>query len=305
MEKKVIIMESIIIILIIICISLIVIKPFIINKYNEVKENDIEKVEEEEKIDSALQEGNIILGVNIVYNGEGISVVNNDTVMIASGGNYKISGTLYEGRIVINSDEPVTLNMQNVNINNEEKAVIEIMNNIDVTINLEGDNILRSESNSVIKSLGNITFTGEGNTLISNALKAGIEAVKVIFNKGNYNFMVNDSWLNDNVDCIIKDATINALGNTFRGRYNATISNIVNINIPITIESDDTISLVDMDNNVITTLTASNSSKIFTYSSPNLELKSYKLVKNIASTNETIILNDLDYFTLEEKVSNF
>jgi len=75
------------------------------------------------KKDWENNKGTINLGSTITYTGEGISV-NGSTVMITSGGDHTVTGTLTNGMIYINTKERVKLRLSGVNITNSSGPAI-------------------------------------------------------------------------------------------------------------------------------------------------------------------------------------
>ncbi len=315
MNKKRVILLSIIGCSIIICLALIIVKPYVIKSFKdeEALKKSSEEIKEELKenlkgeVKPSLSEGNVVLGLNILYSGEGMNIINDDTLIISNGGTYDISGSLNNGQIIIDTHDDVVLNFQNISINNDMLSPLSIKKeDSNVTINLYGVNNLISNSDDTISTNGNITFKEEGTLNIINEKGNGIKAKNVIFEKGNYTFKVNKSIIDTDTLLTLNDGILIGLSNENLGTIDSNSNNdSIIFNLPNMLVKDDTLTLMDVTDNLITEITLDKDYKIFTYSSSSLLTNSFKLKKNIATNNESIIINENEIFEIKEKINVF
>lgn len=144
---------------------------------------------------------------------------------IAKGGTYTFTGSTSNGKIEVETTEPVTIVLDNVSITNTEGEAIKCEEGSNVTIQLVGENSLVStdpgtaedDPDNVISSDGDLTLTGDGSVTISgndkgihadgkiviesgtyNIEKAteGIEATYIVINGGNISINATDDGIN-------------------------------------------------------------------------------------------------------------
>lgn len=152
----------------------------------KIKENVVEEAKSDINIDQTAvvtdRETSIQLGVYSLIIGEGAEL-NGSDIMINKGGTYNLSGSLFDGTIYIDTNDEVTLNLNNVNITSSKEA-INIKGALSTKINITGENNLVVNSDCALKSAGEIIIDGEGK-LIAAANKMGIvSAVGLIINSG-------------------------------------------------------------------------------------------------------------------------
>lgn len=153
---------------------------------------------------------------------KGKGSVNNSDVMITEGGTYKITGTLDDGQIIVNSDEKVWLILDNADISCSDSSpvYIEKSDKTFITLAPDSENTLsdgkeyssESSSDAVIFSKDNLTLNGTG-TLNINAN----------FNEG----------ITSKDDLTITGGTINinSVGNAIKGKDCVAVSSAeININ---------------------------------------------------------------------------
>lgn len=114
--------------------------------------------------------------------------VNNSDVMITEGGAYKITGTLDDGQIIVNSDEKVWLILDNANISCSDSSpvYIEKSDKTFITLAPDSENTLsdgkeysytsenENEPDAVIFSKDNLTVNGTGTLNINANFNEGI-----------------------------------------------------------------------------------------------------------------------------------
>ncbi len=151
--------------------------------------------------------------------------INNSDIMITEGGSYRITGTLDDGQIIVNSDEKVNLILDNAEINCSDSSpiYIEKSDKTFITLAPDSENTLsdgkeysysqdgENEPDAVIFSKDNLTVNGSG-TLNINAN----------FNEG----------ITSKDDIIITGGTINinSVGNAIKGKDCIAVTS-ANINI--------------------------------------------------------------------------
>ncbi len=143
---------------------------------------------------------------------------------IKSGGTYTFTGSTANGKIEVETTEPVKIILDNVSITNPSGAAIKCKEGTNVTIELVGTNTLISTDKgdaendpaNVISSDGDLTFVGEGSASLSGNDKGihadgkividggtfnikateGIEATYIVINGGNINIEASDDGIN-------------------------------------------------------------------------------------------------------------
>lgn len=114
--------------------------------------------------------------------------VNNSDIMITEGGTYKITGTLDDGQIIVNSDEKVWLILENADISCSDSSpiYIEKSDKTFITLAPDSENTLsddkeysytspdENEPDAVIFSKDNLTVNGTGTLNINANFNEGI-----------------------------------------------------------------------------------------------------------------------------------
>ncbi len=142
----------------------------------------------------------ILNGTSITVDGTGASV-SGSTVTISSAGTFNISGTLSDGQIVVDTDseEPVELVLNGVNIHNSSSSPINIVTAEDVYIVLSAgtQNYLSDESSYVFEdgedepdatlfSKEDLTILGDGSLIVDANYNNGIKSKdKLVIEAGN------------------------------------------------------------------------------------------------------------------------
>lgn len=124
-------------------------------------------------------------------------------ITIKDGGEYTLKGS-FQNTVIIDSDEKITLNLNNVNIESQETSAILNKSNKKITINLIGENTLKdngySEFNACIYSKGKIEINGNGTLNVSgNQTKGeGISTKEkdIIINGGTIIISSKDDGIN-------------------------------------------------------------------------------------------------------------
>ena len=184
----------------IICIIVIIL--IILGIYIITSKNNKEKIK-----------GTEIINENI-ENGENIVLETNQNITITQGGIYKITGTSTNSNITVDTEEEVTLVLDNVELTNETGPAITIENSKNTTLTLLNTNKLsggkKEDYNAVIYSKDDLTINGTGLLEITTDFENGIKV---------------------NNDLTIEtDITVNSKTNGIIGKDNITIKS-GNINI--------------------------------------------------------------------------
>jgi len=184
----------------IICIIVIIL--IILGIYIITSKNNKEKIK-----------GTEIINENI-ENGENIVLETNKNITITQGGIYKITGTSTNSNITVDTEEEVTLVLDNVELTNETGPAITIENSKNTTLTLLNTNKLsggkKEDYNAVIYSKADLTINGTGLLEITTDFENGIKV---------------------NNDLTIEtDITVNSKTNGIIGKDNITIKS-GNINI--------------------------------------------------------------------------
>lgn len=150
-----------------------------------------------------------------------------DSLVINEGGIYKLSGTLSNGYIKVNTQDNVKLELNNVTINNSngpaiyvEKAEDIVINLLDGTVNTLSDGNsyvgLDTKVNGVIYSEDDMTFEGSGTLNVTSHFEDAIVSKNDLkFVEGNYIINSADDGIRGKDSVYIKDGSfqITAKGN--------------------------------------------------------------------------------------------
>ena len=178
---------------------------------------------------------------NIVLNGDAITIsgsgvtVDGSIATITSGGNYIISGTLNDGRIIVDSDDGLTVRLilNNVNItsttnapisvSSAEKTVIILADNTDNYVtdasNYVFDGSEDDEPNAAIFSKDNLSIYGNGSLTIDANYNDGIASKDgLVINSGTIHVNAVDDGIRGKDYLVIKTGaiTINAGGDALK-----------------------------------------------------------------------------------------
>lgn len=136
---------------------------------------------------------------------------------ITSGGTYTFTGSVSNGRIVVDTTEEVTIILDNVTMSSSDGAVIKAQEWANVTIKLVGTNkITATNENDGINVEGDLVITGDGSLTIDAAddgihadgkltvnsgnltitAAEGLEATYVIINDGTIKITASDDGIN-------------------------------------------------------------------------------------------------------------
>jgi len=169
-------------------------------------------------------ENEIILKNNSAQiNGKGN--INNSDIMITEGGTYRITGTLDNGQVIVNSDEKVHLILDNAEINCSDSSpiYIEKSDKTFITLAPDSENTLsdgkeylypqdgENEPDAVIFSKDNLTVNGSGTLNINANFNEGITS-------------------KDDITITGGTININSVGNAIKGKDCIAVTS-ANINI--------------------------------------------------------------------------
>lgn len=277
--------------------SLILIKPLIL-KMDFSRDSSQEK-----KLDEFNNKGTINLGLNVIYEGDGITF-NDNTITITLGGTYEIVGNLPNGKILIDTLNPVTLNLKSININNNYSAIIEATYENEVTINLDGESNLNSDASNVIDIKGNLIFEGYGKLNILNNSGNGIKAKNITLNEGDININAHNNSFVVEDDINIKNGSLQAFYNGDILDINSDIKTVM-FSLPTSLSTTDTLSLIKNEEDFSWDIKPLiNASKIIIINSL-IRDGSYNLIKNKDSDYEKVIINESDTYDISKNVNIF
>ena len=268
MNKGVII--KILLVLIILVLVLIGLKPVFLE----------EKVTNEDGITE------IKLGVIPKINTDKAYLYNNN-IYIQDGGIYNITGILYNGVIYIDTNEEVTLNLNGVTLVNEVNSVIDNRKSSKLIINLgaESNNILSDgiNSNSAIKSVGDVTIKGNGNMLIYGNNGNGITVSDGILEIADVTLyvMARNTAFNASEELIINSGIILGLGSDkMQPPSDSSKQNTLLFNFATIYGENTPFSLKNVNGDVIVNFLALRDFKTLTLSMPELKAGRYQLYQN-------------------------
>lgn len=292
MNKKSKILAVVICFFIFLVLILIGLKPIVLRAFKpqEKKDNVEESIKDE--VEPLLTANNIILGINIMYEGEGITLQNNN-LKIEKGGTYNITGELPNGKIIIDAPQKVTLNFNNVKLFNAEAEIIDITSENDVTLNITGNNDFVTNGNMAIKSIADLNFTGTGNLNITSA-GIGLQAAKITFSTLKVVIKTGSNIFTNETNFLISGGEFIALGRDGYGHIVTENSQETSIfKIPFNLSREDRIILKDLDNQEIVNITGFDQSNMLILSNKNYHNTHFTLWKN----EEKIIINNMeDYY---------
>lgn len=158
----------------------------------------------------------------ITVNGTGV-IIDGSIATITNAGKYRISGTLLDGQIIVDSDdaEKIQLLFNNININcsynapiyikSSEKTIIILEENTENYIS-DGETYEEGEedANAALFSKDNLSISGEGSLNVTANYNDGITSKDgLIINSGNINVTSVDDGIRGKDYIIINNATLN------------------------------------------------------------------------------------------------
>ncbi|WP_128894674.1 carbohydrate-binding domain-containing protein [Longirhabdus pacifica] len=186
----------------------------------ETNDDSVDSMEDDAE-DATTMFTAITLGDEMMIDGEGATSTDN-VVTIEDGGVYRISGTLADGQLLVNTSEEVTLELDGVFISNSSGPAVMVENALEVTVTLlEGttntlmDNVNNSENDAVFYSNGTVVFDGEGALIVEAINHEGIASdANIIVNSGLLYVTAPDDGMNVSEDITINggEIYINAYG---------------------------------------------------------------------------------------------
>lgn len=312
MKKANVIIASILGFLVIIISIILFMRPFVLKKYaselekEEIQEEKIQENGEEQNTDESTK--NIQLGINILYDGEGISIDEAiSTITINKGGTYNIIGNLISGKIIVDTNSDVTLNFQGVNITNSD-TILDIKSNKKVTINLEGGtyNYFTSNSATTMKASGNLKLTGSGTLNIIANGGNGIDCAALTIENGNITMNASQSPINASQSYTISGGQILALGSSnLENISDSTTLPTIGFKLPQKITNNDILALVNSAGNNIMNIKPTMDVDTIIIASANIISDNYNLIKDFGNTNEKIIIQNQDTFNIDKTINYF
>ena len=146
----------------------------------------------------------------------------NNNISITKGGTYKLTGSSTNGNITINTEEEVTLILDNLELTNDKGPAIQIENakktvitlNENTTNKLSDGKNTNQDYNAVIYSKDDLTINGEGTLEIETTFENGIKCndeLKIM--SGNININSNTNGIIGKDSVTIKSGNINIKSN--------------------------------------------------------------------------------------------
>ena len=146
----------------------------------------------------------------------------NNNISITKGGTYKLTGSSTNGNITINTEEEVTLILDNLELTNKTGPAIQIENakktvitlNENTTNKLSDGKNTNQDYNAVIYSKDDLTINGEGTLEIETTFENGIKCndeLKIM--SGNININSNTNGIIGKDSVTIKSGNINIKSN--------------------------------------------------------------------------------------------
>ncbi len=157
----------------------------------------------------------IVLGATIAILGEG-ATANGNVVNITAGGTYRISGTLTEGQVDVNTTEKVKLQLDNVSITNSTGPALMItdakkitLKLIKGTINTLSDAPNISENDAALFTNDTLVIKGEGTLIVNGNNQEGISSDDdIIIENGILRVTARDDGLNAHDDITVLGGTL-------------------------------------------------------------------------------------------------
>ena len=159
---------------------------------------------EEEEVEKETKAEDVKAGETIAENNIDLSRYNSN-VTITKAGEYTLSGT-FENAILVNSDDDVTLTLNNVNINNTVTAAIANIGKGKLTLKLSANTVNTltdggsSEYDACIYSNGALVIEGEGTLNVNGKQVEGegiaTETSDITINGGSINIECADDGIN-------------------------------------------------------------------------------------------------------------
>ncbi|MBK8808209.1 MAG: carbohydrate-binding domain-containing protein [Bacteroidales bacterium] len=187
------------------------------------------------------------------------AIIDGSTIIVTSGGNYAVTGSLTDGQIIVNSIDTthVTLTLNEVDINNSTSSGIYISSAIKTNIVLgegttnyitDGENYIyttpdQTEPNAAIFSKDDLEISGTGKLIIDANYKNGIVSNdKLSITSGTIEITATDDALigKDNVEISGGDITVKANGDGIKSskKADATLGYVSITGGTISIEAD-------------------------------------------------------------------
>ena len=130
---------------------------------------------------------------NIVFTGSGIAAAEN-TVTISEGGSYILTGTLSDGKIIVDTRNDIYIILDSVDITSARSSALDFVNTGAAVIELAGGTVNRlsdgeervrnsdedGDTNAVIYSNAAITLAGSGALYLSGTSRGGIHSNRTV-----------------------------------------------------------------------------------------------------------------------------
>lgn len=191
------------------------------NGDDDVADGTSHELESDYSWDNSSEVTITLNGTSITKNSSNVSV-NGSTATITAAGNYRISGTLTNGQIMVNAsdDAIVRLIFDGVNITNSSSSAVVIKNTSKTIIDLvagttnsvtDGSTYSSSDEdlNAAIFSKSDLTIFGEGTLTVKGNYLDGITSKDgLVIKSGTYNVTAKDDGIRGKDYLIVRDGTI-------------------------------------------------------------------------------------------------
>ncbi|MFA9398089.1 MAG: carbohydrate-binding domain-containing protein [Clostridiaceae bacterium] len=180
--------------------------------------SEVEEVDKTDEAETIVDEADIVkinLGDSISIDGEG-ATAEGSIVNITKSGTYRISGTLTNGQIDVNTSGKVTLQLDGVTITNSQGPAIMVTDAkkitvtlLENTINSLADGDSNNENDAALFTNDTLVVNGEGTLNVTGNNNEGISSDDdIIINSGIINVTALDDGLNAHDDITINGGEI-------------------------------------------------------------------------------------------------
>ena len=187
-----------------------------------------------------------------------------ESVSITKGGEYSFTGNINDGSITVNTDDDVTIKLNNVTITNSNGAAINVINAKNVYLIIEGENTLtgtvNEEEDSCIYSKDDLEIEGSGTLTINSNLDGITSKDDLVIKSGTYIINTDDDGIKGKDSVTVEGGTftINSKGDGIKATNDEDIKKgIITINggdFTITAEKDgfDSSNIITINDGTIT-----------------------------------------------------
>ncbi|MBQ1496214.1 MAG: carbohydrate-binding domain-containing protein [Bacilli bacterium] len=132
---------------------------------------------------------------------------------IKKGGEYTFTGSIKDGNITIDTDEEVSITLDGVSIENTSGPAINIISSKKTTINLVGENKLKSNTtedlDASIYSISKLEINGNGTLYIESNYGGILSKEDIIIKNGTFNINSDDTSIKSKKNITVENGTYN------------------------------------------------------------------------------------------------